>query len=147
MTYLWLIVIIVTGITEAVTSAIVSIWFTVGAIFAFLASLIYIDPVWQFMIFIVVSILALIISKPLVKKKLLTRKVPTNADRVIGKIAVVTEKIDNISATGQVKVDKMIWSAKSKNGEIIDEGCTVMVSEIKGVNLIVKNKEEVKCQK
>ncbi len=143
MTYMWLAVMIVTAVTEALTSAVVSIWFTFGALFALIGSILGVNELWQFFIFILASTIALIISKPLVKKKILTVKTPTNADRVIGKTAYVNEKIDILASTGQVKVDGAIWSAKSDDGEVIDEGTTVTVSEIKGVHLIVTKKEEV----
>ncbi len=143
MTYMWLAVMIITAITEALTSAVVSIWFTFGALIALISSILKVSAIWQFFIFILASVIALIISKPLVKNKLLTEKVPTNADSVIGKTAYVNEKINIFDSTGQVKVNGAIWSAKSEDGEIIDEGTAVTVSEIKGVHLIVKKKEEL----
>ncbi len=72
-----------------------------------------------------------------------TDYVKTNADRYIGKLAVVTEEISNIDAKGQVKVDNQIWSARSQNGETISEGTKVNVLRIEGVKLIVSADENI----
>jgi len=80
----------------------------------------------------------LLITRPLVKKKLIVKSESTNADRCIGKTATVTEDIDNINATGQVKVDGQIWTARSINSSIIKKGTNVTVEKIDGVKLIVK---------
>jgi len=61
----------------------------------------------------------------------------TNADRNIGKIAVVTQEINNLEGTGQVKVAGNTWTARTVNDEIVPEGAEVTVKEISGVKLMV----------
>lgn len=136
----WAAAILIFGIAEAITVQLVSIWFLVGAIAALIAALCGASPVIQIIIFIAVSVLALVITRPLVKKYISPKKENTNADRVIGQIGIVTEDIDNINAAGQVKADGKIWTARSIDSSIIPAGSEVIIDRIDGVKLIVKNK-------
>ena len=136
----WAAAILIFGIAEAVTVQMVSIWFLVGAIAALIAALCGAPPVIQIIVFIAVSVLALVITRPLVKKYISPKKENTNADRVIGQIGIVIENIDNINAIGQVKVDGKIWTARSADNSNIPAGSEVVIDRIDGVKLIVKNK-------
>lgn len=80
----------------------------------------------------------LLITRPIVKKKLTVKVEPTNADRCIGLIATVIEDINNIDGTGLVKVDGKIWTARSSDSSIIEKGTKVIIEKIDGVKLIVK---------
>ena len=120
------------------TIQLVSVWFVIGAVAALVSSLAGAEFYVQIIVFIAVSVLMLLITRPLVKKKLIVKSEPTIDDRCIGKTATVTEDIDNINATGQVKVDGQIWTARSINSSIIKKGTNVTVEKIDGVKLIVK---------
>lgn len=136
--YIWLSLIILFAIVEALTPAIVSIWFALGALLALIASALS-APVWlQITVFIIASALALILTRPLIKRKLNKNLIPTNADMLIGKTGVVVEKIDNIEETGSVKIQGKTWTARSEYGEEILSGSRVVISKIEGVKLIVK---------
>ncbi len=136
----WAAAIILFGVAEAVTAQLVSIWFLIGAIAALIAALCGANLIIQIIVFIAVSILALVITRPLVKKYINPKKEHTNADRVIGQVGIVAEDIDNIKATGQVKADGKIWTARATDNSIIPSGCEVIIEKIDGVKLIVKNK-------
>ena len=138
MPYLWIAVMIIMAVFEGVTTQLVSIWFMIGAAAAAIVS--FFVPVFpiQFSIFVGVSLILLIATKPIVKKVKDVKTEPTNADRNIGKIAVVTAEINNTASTGQVDLDGNSWTARSDQNEIIfKEGEMVRVKEIKGVKLIV----------
>lgn len=135
---LWLIVIVATLVIEAMTAGLTTIWFSAGALAALTASYLGISFPLQIIIFIVISITALIFTRPLVKNKIHKNKVKTNADMVIGKQAIVVETICPIEGKGQVKVDGKIWSAKSENSENILKDELVTIEKIEGVHLIVK---------
>ncbi len=137
----WAAAIILFGIAEAVTAQLVSIWFLIGAIAALIAAFCGANLIIQIIVFIAVSILALVITRPLVKKYINPKKEHTNADRVIGQVGIVAEDIDNIRATGQVKADGKIWTARATDNSIIPSGCEVIIEKIDGVKLIVKNKQ------
>ncbi|MGN0522392.1 MAG: NfeD family protein [Eubacterium sp.] len=137
MYILWAAAIVIFAIVEAMTAQLVSIWFVVGAIAAFIAALLNANALVQVIIFIAVTVLALVITRPLVKKYIHPKKEHTNADRVIGQTAVTIEEIDNINATGQVKIDGKIWSARSTDNTVIPVDTKVIVDKISGVKLYV----------
>ena len=135
----WIAALITFLVVEAVTVGLASIWFAVGSLAALLCAMVG-GPVWlQAVWFVVVSVAALILTRPLVKKYVNGRTVATNADRNIGRTAVVTERIDNLAGTGSVRLDGVEWTARSSDEErIIAEGAQVVVREIRGVKLIVE---------
>ncbi len=136
-TFIWLGAAAVLAITEMMTYNLVTIWFALGAVAAFLLSLFSV-PVWiQVTAFVFVSAILLIFTKPLVKRKLDAKKIPTNADRVIGAEAVVTQEIDPLNGSGLVKVFGQVWSAKSEDETEIAVGEKVTVKQIQGVKLVV----------
>ncbi len=137
----WAVAIVLFAVFEAVTTQLVSIWFLLGAIAALIAALFHLDFWIQILIFISVTAVALIGTRPLVKKKLNTKIEKTNADRCIGQDAVVIEEINNIATTGQVKADGKVWTARCVNSNcIIPEGSVVKIEKIEGVKLIVSPK-------
>ena len=140
MYIIWAAAIVVFAVLEAVTVQLVSIWFVIGSVAAFVSSLFGAPLYLQVVIWLIVSVVALIFTRPLVKKKLNAKAQPTNADRCIGKDAVVIEEINNKASTGQVKTDGKVWTARSDNNEIIRVGDTVIVQKIDGVKLIVSKK-------
>ena len=138
MTYIWLAVLIGAIVLEIVTTQIVSIWFAAGALASLIATLAGVSNVWiQLLIFVLVSAIALIITRPLVKKLVNRQAEPTNADMVLGKTGIVTEKIDNLAPSGLVKVNGSVWTARSADGSVIEEGERVTIKEISGVKLLV----------
>lgn len=137
---IWAAAIVVFGILEAVTAQLVSIWFVFGAIAALIASFFNVPFAIQVVIFVAVTVLALVITRPLVKKFINPKKVKTNADKVVGQAGIVVQDINNVEATGQVKVDGQIWTARSTGNNVIASGNEVIIERIDGVKLIVKNK-------
>lgn len=141
MFWIWVAVIAVAVIVEAFSAQLLSIWFALGGLAALITSFITENIAIQVIVFLAVSLISLAIIFPLAKKSLKTEHVKTNADRYIGKLAVVTEDISNIDAKGQVKVDNQIWSARSEDGSAISAGSQVKVLRIEGVKLIVSAAE------
>lgn len=139
MYILWAALIIIFAVFEAATAQLVSIWFVVGALASLISAFLGANFAVQIIIFIAVSILALVITRPLVKKYINPKKERTNADKVLGQTGIVVEDIDNIQAKGQVKIDGKIWSARSLDNSLISEGEQVIIEKIEGVKLIVKS--------
>lgn len=139
LTIFWLAAVITLGVIEALTVGLVTVWFALGALAALISSL-FGGPLWlQILLFIVVTAVSLVTTRPLVKKYFnKSSHKATNADMVIGEKVPVTEAINNLEGTGAVKCQGKEWSARSENGEIIAEGQIVTVVEIKGVKLVVK---------
>lgn len=138
MVYVWLGVLAAAVILELATTQMVSIWFAIGALAAFIAALAGVEQLWiQIIIFVVVSAIAVAITRPLVKKMINKKAEPTNADMVIGKTGIVTEKIDNLAPSGLVKVNGTVWTARSLDDSVIEENEKVIIKEIRGVKLLV----------
>ena len=136
----WLIAMVALLVVEAVVPGLISIWFALGALAALISALFH-APVWlQVVWFIAVSVLALILTRPLVRKYVNSRTTPTNADMVIGKDAMVTERIDNLRSKGAVTLEGKTWTARMDDERRSAEvGETVRVLRIEGVKLIVTN--------
>ena len=138
MTIIWIAAIIIFGIAEAATAGLVSIWFVVGAVAALVATELGAALWLQFAAFLIVSILALIATRPLARKMLDKTIVPTNADRVLHHEAKVTETVDNENAAGAVYIDGKTWTARSADGEVIEPDAAVRILRMEGVKLIVQ---------
>ena len=134
----WLVLLIIFAASEAVTVGLTSIWFAAGALCALIAALLG-GPLWiQITLFLAVSLLCLAAARPLAKKHLNSKVVPTNADRVIGAEAQVTEDIDNVHGKGAVVIRGMAWSARSEDGNPVTAGTMVRVLRIEGVKVFVE---------
>ena len=135
----WVAALVVFLIVEAVTAGLVSIWFVFGSLVALICAALG-AAVWlQIFWFVIVSVATLVLTRPLVKRYVDSRSVATNADRNIGRTAVVTERIDNLAATGAVKLDGVVWTARSTDDAVaIETGERVTVRAIEGVKLIVE---------
>lgn len=138
MLLFWIIALVVLIVVEAVTAQMVTIWFAAGAVGAIVAERLGAEVWVQWVVFVAVSAVALIATRPLVKKITKAKVQPTNADRCIGMVAVVTEEINNVEGRGQVHVNGVTWTARSLDGSIFKKGERVIVERIDGVKLIVK---------
>ncbi len=138
MQIFWVVMIAAFLIIEAATPQLVTIWFAAGSLFGLIAAFLEVAVWLQFLIFVISSTILLILTRPLVKRVIIKKQVPTNADRLLGKTALVTERIDNINFSGQVKANGQMWSAKSFDGSVIEADKTVEIVEITGVKLVVK---------
>ncbi len=139
MTLFWLVLFVILALFELATVNLVSIWFAIGAIIATFVSLVTDNIMIHLAVFTITSILLLLLTKPFVKKIKRKDVVPTNLDRVIGKVGVVTEKIEK-DGIGEVKVLGKRWSAYSDKE--IKENCKVKVLSINGVKLKVEEFKE-----
>lgn len=133
----WFILLVVFLLVEANTVTLVSGWFAAGAVAAIIASL-FGAPLWlQGVLFFVVAIGLLLALRPLLRKHIKPNLVKTNVDSVIGSTGIVTSRIDNIQATGQVKLGGMEWTARSTSGQILEEGTRIWVDKVEGVKVFV----------
>ena len=139
LTYFWLGVVVVSVIAEAMTVGLVSIWFAPGALISMFLALCGVPPVVQVIVFILASFFGVYFMRGVVKKYIRPGPVKTNVDAVIGERGIITERVDNLSGCGQVKVKGQIWSARAMDEDIIFEvGEIVTVMAIEGVKLICK---------
>lgn len=134
----WLVIFLVLLIIEIMTLGLTTIWFAFGAIGAFIASLFNAGIVIEVIIFLIISIITLLITRPIAVKYFSKDKIKTNVEGIIGKYAVVTEAIVDGNSNGKAKLNGEIWTARSYDGSYIQIDETVEIMEVEGVKLIVK---------
>ena len=134
---IWLVMMVIFLVLEAMTVVTVSLWFAVGALVALLVSLIGLELWVQIILFFIVSAVLLACLRPLVQRHFNPKLSRTNVDALVGSKGYVTADIDNISAAGQVKLGSMEWTARSANGLPIPSGTLVKVAYIEGVKAYV----------
>lgn len=135
---IWLVVLAILLVIEFLTLGLTTVWFAGGALVAFLISLAG-GPLWlQLLLFIAVSVVLLLFTRPLAMKYLNKDVQKTNVDSIPGQKGIVTATIDNLKAEGQVTIQGMEWTARAKNGNTIEKGKVVRVTAVEGVKLIVE---------
>ena len=138
MAYFWIILAVVLVFAEIATVQLVSVWFVVGALCAALTSVFTDSLVIQIVVFVSVSLVTLIATRPLVKKLRVNHtKLITNADSVIGQTGVMLDDLLDLQSVGQAKVGGKVWSVKTDMLPL-KKGDTVRVLAIEGVKLMVR---------
>ncbi len=135
----WLLLAALFIVIEIISLGLTTIWFAGGAFVAALAGLAGVSLTIQVALFLIVSIILLVLTRPVAVKYLDSKTQKTNSEALIGQKAVVLQTIDNLKTEGQVKVNGMEWTARAKTDEmVISEGKVVTILEIQGVKLIVE---------
>lgn len=139
MFWVWIGVILVSLLVEATTPLqLITIWAAVGGVVALILDLCHVDIAIQFVVFFAVTIVLLLLTRPLAKKMMKVSPTPTNADMNIGKIGKVTKIIDENMGIFRVRVDNCDWSAVTESKTLLPVGTEVSVLRIEGVKLIVE---------
>ena len=134
---IWLVLMVIFLIMEAATVTVTSLWFAAGALVALAAGMMGAAFWLQVVLFLIVSAVMLIALRPVIKKYFTPNLTRTNVDAMVGSQGYVTADIDNIAATGTVKLGAMEWTARSADGKPIAKGTLVKVERIEGVKAIV----------
>jgi membrane protein implicated in regulation of membrane protease activity len=147
MEYLWLwgAVFVITAAAECASLQLVSIWFTVGAAGAFAAAFFKVGFTGQLAIFVGVSLVLLIATRPLLKKIRVKQTPKMNADKNIGETAVLIEAVSPALGTGRVRHNGVDWMAVSENGADIPAGTVVQITAVEGAKLIVRDPEAARA--
>jgi membrane protein implicated in regulation of membrane protease activity len=135
--WIWLGIAVFMAIIEAFTFGLTTIWFALAALVMIFVSFLPIPFVFQVMIFLAISACLLVFTRPLALKKFKIGRIKTNVDSLAGKNALVLKQVTEFDR-GEIKLNGQIWSAKSENGETINEGTKCKVVRIEGVQAIVK---------
>ena len=139
---IWLAIAILTMIIEAIVPGLVTIWFSLGALIALAAAALHASLPIQIVVFLVFSLGSLLLTRPLAMRFVNKRTVPTNADSIIGKEAIVTQSVDFTKGLGRVIVAGKDWSAKPEmDTDVFKKGEVVEVVRIEGAKVIVKRKK------
>ena len=145
-TVYWLILFVILLVIEIFTMGLTTIWFAGGALVAFITGILGFRMVVQVIVFIVVSLVLLIATRPIAVKFFNQERQKTNAESLIGQQALVLEDIDTLQSKGRVEVNGQEWSAKTDDldGKIA-KNTVVVIEGIQGVKLIVRAREEKGC--
>ena len=138
MEYGWLIAFFVFLVAELATIGLVSVWFAVGALAAYVANLLGAGVYLQFGVFMLVSIAVMLLARPFALKVIDKHKTQTNVDSLPGRKVKVVSEINNIEGRGSVFIDGVEWTARSVDDSIIKENELVTVDHVEGVKAIVK---------
>lgn len=143
MELFWAIATVALIVLEIVTVDLIAVWFAGGALAAFVSSL-FISELWlQILVFIVVSAILLIATRPIVRRvSSEQKKVATNVDSLIGKECIVKEEINNLENRGRVLADGLLWTARTADGTSAAIGEICVIDSIVGVKLIVRHKPQ-----
>ena len=140
--WIWISILVLAIIVELLTDQLISIWFVPGAIVSTIMDFCMAKPVWQILVFLIVSAVGIVFGKTIVQKYVSIKDSKTNIDAIIGERCVVTEKIDNFAGCGQAKVKGQIWSARGvSEDDTFEVGEILNVVAIEGVKLICKKVE------
>lgn len=133
----WLVMLIVFIAAEAATVTMISAWFAAGSLAAMIVSMLN-GQIWlQAVVFFAVSAGMLLLLRPLARKHFTPKLTKTNIDSVVGATGLVTETVDNLNGTGQVKLGAMYWTARSTHEAVIEKGTQIVVDRIEGVKVFV----------
>lgn len=138
MWYIWLIAAGMFLVGEIITVGFLIFWLGIGALLAMLVSFVTDSIIIQITTFVISSIILILFTKPLAKRITKSDNATTNSFSLISKTGIVLSKINNLDGNGLVKVNGEIWSARSENNSIIEEGTYIKVLKIDGVKLIVE---------
>jgi membrane protein implicated in regulation of membrane protease activity len=135
--WIWVALVIIFALIEVFTLGLTTVWFAIAALLMVFLSLIKIPLSVQILIFLAVSALLLIFTRPLAIKKFKMGKEKTNVDSLVGKHVLVTRKISEFEK-GEVKLSGLFWAARPDSNMEIAEGTKCEVLRIEGVQLIVR---------
>ena len=135
--WIWLILAVIFLIAEAATVTMVSLWFAAGCLAALVVALT--GGSFGFQVFTALAVSAALLAclRPVIRKHFTPKLTKTNVDAVVGSRGYVLSDIDNVSATGKVKLGSMEWTARSTDGSLIPAGTLVQVDRIEGVKAFV----------
>lgn len=135
--WIWVAVTVICIVVESLTLSLTTIWFGISAFVMVFIAFTPIPFIAQVFIFVVMSLILLIFTRPILKKKLTKKTIATNYERIIGQVAVVTRKITALDK-GAIKINGMEWTAAVKEDVVLEEGSKCTIEEIAGVTAYVK---------
>ena len=137
MWWIWVALVIIFALIEVFTLGLTTVWFAIAALIMVFLSFIKIPLPVQVLIFLAISALLLIFTRPLAVKKFKIGREKTNVDSLVGKRVLVTKTISEFEK-GEVKINGLFWAARSEGNTEIAAGIKCEVLRIEGVHLIVR---------
>lgn len=140
--FYWLIALVVFLIIEIITLGLTTIWFAGGALVGFIAAILQFPLFIQIALFLLVSLIMLIFTRPVAERYFNAQREHTNVNSMIGKEAKVTVEIDNFNQTGTILINGVEWTARSiEDKDVIPPGSRVEICRVEGVKVFVQRVE------
>lgn len=137
--WMWIAVIVVALIIEALTDQLLCIWFVPAAIVATILDFVAVDIIWQALVFLILSLVGIFVFRRFLAKFKRDKSGKTNIEAIVGEKCIVTERIDTFAGCGQAKIKGQIWSARGiSENDVFEVGDILQVVAIEGVKLICK---------
>lgn len=136
--WIWAILALIFVIAEIFTAGFFIICFGIGAAAAAVVAFLGISTIWQMAVFVIVSAVAVVLSRPIAARISGSSENRVGIDRVLHKEATVTHTIDPTMAQGRVRVDREEWLAEAVDEKTIAVGAKVEVVSIEGTRLKVR---------
>lgn len=137
ISWFWLALVVIFTLIEIFTMGLTTLWFALGAAIMIFLGRLPIPFAVQILIFLIISIILLLLTRPILIKKMKTGTEKTNTDSLIGKKALVVKSISEFEK-GEIKINGIVWSAKTEDGSSIPENSQCEIVKIEGVTAIVK---------
>lgn len=137
--FYWLVLLAVFLVIEIITLGLTTIWLAGGALVGFLASMLHVPLIGQIILFLIVSIVLIVFTRPVAERYFNNSREQTNVGGMIGREGKVLTAIDNFNQTGSVLISGVEWTARNDTGdEMIAEGKRVVVRRVEGVSVFVE---------
>jgi membrane protein implicated in regulation of membrane protease activity len=136
---LWVIAMAGLGIGEMVTTGFFLAPFAIGAALAAVVAVAGAPELAAWIVFIFASFATLGVVRPIAIRHMHgPPAIRTGAAALVGKQAIVLERIANREGIGCVKIDGEVWTARAFDDDVVfDQGTVVEVVQIKGATALV----------
>jgi len=136
---LWVIAACAFGVGEMLTTGFFLAPFALGAAVAAVVDVVGAGGIASWIVFVAASLLTLLFLRPIALRHVRTPpQIRTGTAALVGKQAIVLERIANNEGVGCIKIDGEVWTARAyDDDEVIDKGTRVHVVEIRGATALV----------
>ena len=140
---IWLGIMILLLIIEAITVGLTTIWFAAGALVALIASMLGAGITVQVLLFFAVSLILLFFTRPIAVRYINPQKIRTNYEDTIDKTVKITRCVNNKNSTGTAVLNGLEWTVRMQDDNIVlQEGALARVVAVEGVKLILVPEED-----
>jgi membrane protein implicated in regulation of membrane protease activity len=135
----WLIVGVFAAVGEILTAGFFLAPFAAGAFAAMVAALSGGGDTVQLITFAALTLASFALVRPIAKRHMaMPPRLRTGTAALVGRSAIVLERIANDENVGSVRLDGEVWTARAYDDEhILEPGAKVEVIEIRGATAVV----------
>lgn len=140
LSWFWFILAVIFAVIEACTMALTTIWFAIASVIMAFVAFLPIPFRYQLLLFIVISAVLFVFLRKISVQWFSKKKEKTNVEAMAGKTALVTKKITKFEK-GEIKVDGIVWTAKTEDDSELNKNTECIIERIEGVTAVVTQKQ------